>query len=456
VTLRYSYVRGSKFYFQRPIPKDLQDRYNGAKLVKVSLGTSDVRIAARKIEQLNKKYEAEWTLLRASPDSTPESIQERAIEELQKWGLSADPTTNDSDAVDLFRDHLDDRRARYVGGDEEAYWNADGSEYLSPVEIRAAQLLAGAVRPTLSDALDLYLKVHPKRGDETFVSYTRRAFATLTDAIGDKPLDELSREDAHAYVTKGLARGNKSGTIRRRLNTIKAVVETYFREKEIDRKNPFASVPIPTEGNDEKKRQPFTDAELATLFAACKTKDDDVRWLIAILGDTGARLAEIAGLTLDDLVLHAPDGTPSEIPHVIIRVHPWRSLKNDTSARTVPLLGHALWAAQRVKETAKKGQRFAFPRYTSADGTKATHASNTIAKWMRSLKVDVGPDGLSKKIDHTAHELRHTMADRLREVGCPPEIRLAIGGWTIDGIGATYGKGYTLRVMSEWLSKVVL
>ncbi|UXC36635.1 DUF6538 domain-containing protein [Cupriavidus gilardii] len=438
MTLRYSYARGGTIYFQRAVPDDLRDRYP-AKLIKINLGTGDVRIAARKIEQLNRELEAEWTLLRASPEATPKTIKGQAEELLKKWGLSPAPAENDSDARDLFYDHLEAKRERYAAGDEHLYRENPTDEYLSPVEVKAAQLLAGTIKPTLSDALELYLKVHPKRTDEKFVTYTKRAFVTLTDAIGDKAIHELSREDAHTYVAKAQERGNRTGTIRRRLNVVKAVIETYLREKEIDRKNPFASVPIPTEGDDEKKREPFTEGELKTLFAACKAKDDDVRWLVAILGDTGARLAEIAGLSLADIILDA------ETPHIVIQPHPWRSLKNKASERMVPLLGHALWAAQRVKETATKGQRFAFPRYTTADGTKADHASATIAKWIRGLKIE-----------HTAHELRHTMADRLREVQCPEDIRFAIGGWASKDIGSKYGKGYSLRVMAEWLARVTI
>jgi len=43
--------------------------------------------------------------------------------------------------------------------------------------------------------------------------------------------------------------------------------------------------------------------------------DDDVRWLIALLTDTGMRLAEAVGLPLADVVI---DG---EIPHVVV----WRA-----------------------------------------------------------------------------------------------------------------------------------
>ncbi|AIU28656.1 recombinase [Pandoraea pnomenusa] len=441
VSLKNAFLRGGVIYYQRAIPKDLQGRYS-AKLVKTSLGTSDVLIAKRKIEQINRELEAEWALMRGHPEATPKSIQGQAIELLRKWGLSPDPTPDDADAVELFRDHLDEKRERYADGDETTYRDADGSEYLSPVKIKAAQIIAGTVKPVLTDALELYLQVHPKRSDERFEGHTRLVFKTLTDVVGDKPIADLSRSDAHKYVAAEIARGVKTGTVNRYMNTIRAIIGTWLREKESDKPNPFTRIPIPENGGDAKKREPFTGAELRTLFDACKTKDDDVRWLTAILGDTGARLAEITGLALDDLVLDA------ETPHVVIQPHPWRSLKNASSARSVPLAGMALWAAQRVKQAARRGQIFAFPRYTSADGTKATHASNTIAKWIRSLEVD------GKAMNHTAHELRHTMADRLRDVQCPEDIRQAIGGWATRDIASKYGKGYSLKVMAEWLAKV--
>jgi integrase len=443
VTLKYSFARGGMIYFQRAIPDDLQARY-GAKRVKVSLETGDIRLAAKKVEALNQELEAEWSLLRGHPESAPKNIREQAEDLLKKWGLSPAPTANDSNARDVFYDHLDDKRARYADGDEVIYRDANGGEFLNPVEVKAAQLLAGTTKATLSDALDLYLKVHPKRADEKFATYQRRAFMTLIAVTGDKAIEQLSRDDAHKYVSDEQSKGNKTATIRRRINTIKAVIETYLREKGINWKNPFSAVPIPTEGEDTKKRKPLTATELSTLLAQCKTADDDIRWLIAILADTGARLAEITGLALNDITV---DG---DAPHVTIKPHPWRSLKNKGSERTVPLVGHALWAAQRIIESAPKGQLYAFPRYTTEDGTKATHASNTVAKWMRSLKVD------EKSLNYTAHELRHTMADRLRDVQCPEDIRFAIGGWASQDVGSKYGTGYGLKVKAEWLSKVAL
>jgi integrase len=217
------------------------------------------------------------------------------------------------------------------------------------------------------------------------------------------------------------------------------VMKRYILEKKLNQANPFASIPIPDEGEDSEDAIPYTTEEVAALVAASLKSDDDPRWLVAMIADTGARLAEIAGLALADIHLDA------KVPHVVIKVHPWRSLKNKASARAVPLLGCALWAARRVMESAEDGQRFAFPRYNKTKKTNANSASATLNKWIQE----------SVKLDHTVHELRHTMADRLREVQCPADVRLAIGGWSVKGVGEGYGLGYTLRVMAEWLEKVL-
>ena len=48
------------------------------------------------------------------------------------------------------------------------------------------------------------------------------------------------------------------------------------------------------------------------------------------------------------------------------------------------------------------------------------------------------------------------MKDRLREAGCPKDIRDAIQGHSSKDIAETYGQGHTLRTMQEWLLKVAV
>ena len=46
------------------------------------------------------------------------------------------------------------------------------------------------------------------------------------------------------------------------------------------------------------------------------------------------------------------------------------------------------------------------------------------------------------------------MRDRLRAVKCPKEIIDQIGGWSSVDVGESYGEGFSLINLSEWLNKI--
>ena len=102
-----------------------------------------------------------------------------------------------------------------------------------------------------------------------------------------------------------------------------------------------------------------------------------------------------------------------------------------------------LWAAKRVKGS-NTTSPYAFPRYTSAKGTNANSASAAINKWLRPRV----PEGC------VIHSFRHSLRDRLREVECPSDVVDAIGGWSTEGVGQGYGKGYGLELKARWMQKI--
>jgi hypothetical protein len=59
-------------------------------------------------------------------------------------------------------------------------------------------------------------------------------------------------------------------------------------------------------------------------------------------------------------------------------------------------------------------------------------------------------------ITHVLYEVRHSIADRLRNVNCPIEARYAIEGHALGNVGEDYGFGYGLPIMRDWLLKVAL
>ncbi|MCL7405017.1 tyrosine-type recombinase/integrase [Paradonghicola geojensis] len=256
----------------------------------------------------------------------------------------------------------------------------------------------------------------------------------LFSIAGDKEVANYKREDARMMVGQLHARGVKTATIRKRINSICAVLNYAYAELDIERRNPFSRVVISGEGLDVKRRGTFTIDQLREGYEETLASKSTVRLLFPILGETGCRIGEIVGLRLEDVDL--------EQGVIHIRPHSHRRLKTAGSERTLPLLGYA----DKAMREALRGSDgvFVFPQYYRPNGFVATHASNALNKW---IKARFG--GL------TAHSLRHTMRDRMRAVEAPLELIDQIGGWSsIGGVGTKYGKGYDLQQVKRWMEQV--
>ena len=286
----------------------------------------------------------------------------------------------------------------------------------------------------MSYALQLYLALKAKTKDKRFTAYANRAVGYLFTAVGDKYLPDYTRADANAFRDFLIKRGLVNTSVKRNFEVVRAIFNLAEREHALDIKNPFANILL-INIKAGTVRPPLKPEEVDRLQTLCKKHDDEMRWLIALLSDTGIRLSEACGLLISDINLS------SDLPFINIQPHQWRSLKTVSSKRTVPLVGASLWSAQRIVSNASS--EFAFPRYCSSEGHKADSASNALNKWMRPHVQKGG----------VIHSFRHSMRDRLREVECPSDIIDQIGGWQSAGVGQSYGQGYSIKVMHKWLSK---
>lgn len=295
------------------------------------------------------------------------------------------------------------------------------------------------IMPTIEHALDLYIRLKAPGKGELFEAHARRNIASFTAAVGVIALNHMRKSHGGQFRDYLLAQGLSSSSITRVFSSVKAIINLALREWDIDATNPLAGTYIPEVGKS-KKRVPFCEAEIKVIQRECRDLNDDKRWLIALISDTGMRLAEAAGTSIDDIRLE------DSVPHIVVRNHPWRRLKTSSSNRVIPLVGASLWAAKCIVANASNDVAFAFPRYTSPTATNANSASAALNKWVKA-RVTSGA---------VIHSFRHSLRDRLRSVGCPSDIADAIGGWTTGGIGNSYGSGYTLEVTAGWLQRIVL
>jgi integrase len=368
--------RNGIYYFQRRVPMDVRSHYNSYAIA-CSLKTRSRKIALRAASSLSLQLEEYWMTLR---------VNQLTSIHCQKLKTSPD-------------------RA------------ASGVSFMN--------------------AKDLYLKLKGQGRAESFITYTERNVDYVIEAIGNKDLMDYEPSDGGVFRDWLTEKGLASSSVKRVFSTIRAITNLAIAEHGLDMRSPFANVYFP-ELDDIKERLPVSPHDIKLIQRHCRETNDEMRWLLALISDTGMRLAEAAGLALNDIVLD------SEIPYINLKPNDSRRLKTKQSSRKIPLIGLSLWAAQQVKS--EFNGTYAFPRYTKGGRCNANSASAALNKWVKQIATQ--PVSL--------HSFRHSLTDRLRAVQCPRDIIDAIGGWTVGSIGEKYGQGYTVDILHQWMSKIVI
>lgn len=383
----FTFIKNGVFYFSRRIPKELRHHYSSPRIA-YSLRTKSPKIAEVRARKAAEQLDEYWYMLRSRD-------------------------------ADLPGHHM--LRMEQAGG---------GS-------CTALQPAVSSSSVLLSEAVGIYLQQKGKNRPVTSRRAAERSCGYVIDACGDKHLEAYTKADANAFRDALIARGLAGSSMTRVFGTVRAVTNFAASEQGLILNNPFSGVYFDREAG-VSDRVPFSVEDLKTVQTRCRELDDDLRWLVALVSDTGMRLAEAAGMSRDDFV-EAADGSLA----ARVRPHPWRRLKTKSSERDVPLEGEALWAAHRIlaQQTSSK---FAFPRYNKKETTNANSASAALNKWIK----EHASKGCSM------HSFRHSMRDRLRAVECPADIVDQIGGWQTDGVGHGYGKGYPLEVLRKWVRLV--
>ena len=359
----YIQERDGLFYFVRRVPDDLRCNYTSPK-IRRSLRTRSLSVATRSAKSINQRLEDYWLGLRLQQIDIP--------------AISLVRMASSSDKNCL----------------------------------------------TLSDARDLYLRLKAAGKDKTFVRAAHRNVGNVIKVLGDHPVSAYLSVDAAKYRDWLIDQGMARNTVKRVFSSIRSIVNLAIREEGLNCQNAFSGTFMP-EGLRVQKRQPIPIEDIRSIQQQCYLEDDELRWIIALLSDTGMRLGEAIGLLNSDFVIDI------ETPYINLKPHPWRRLKTTGSERQIPLVGASLWAAQRVLEQ-PSDKLFSFPRYCSEEGHKTNSASAALNKWLKSHASQ----------NTVIHSFRHSMRDRLRAVECPSEIVDQIGGWSTAGVGNSYGNGY--------------
>ena len=271
----YLYLRDGVYYFVRRVPVDIRSYYSSNR-ISMSLKTKSLATANRAIKSINQRIDDYWLGLRLQKIDIP------ALSVLRIDGLS----------------------------------DADNS-------------------PTLNDALSLYLNLKGAGKDKVFIRTANRNIGYVIQVLGDRPIASYSSSDAAKVRDWLIDKGMNIKTVKRVFSSVRAIVNIAITEKGIECINGFAKTYFPEEVN-ASERKPISIESNKHIQKLCREKDDELRWLIALISDTGMRLGEAVGLLKEDIDLN------HEIPHIRLIPHSWRGLKTKGSRRLIPLVGASL------------------------------------------------------------------------------------------------------------------
>ncbi len=376
LNVSYLYKKRGVYYFSKRVPCDVRSYYKSDRIV-ICLRTKSNVSAIRASKSLYQKLDDYWTSIRLTNMQIP----------AEYMLVSKPPVNSNSEA------------------------------------------------PLLSEALSTYLKLKGEGKNKLFVRTANRSIKYVIELLGDLPIDVYSSKDASKFRDYLLDRGLLISSVKRIFSSIRSIINLSITEEGINCINAFSKTYMP-ESNNIEIRKPIPIKDIRHIQSLCRKYDDDLRWLIALLSDTGMRLGEGAGLLKSDINLN------TEIPHIKLIPHPWRRLKTKSSERDIPLVGASLWACKRILEY-NNDSIFAFPRYTSQKECNTNSASATLNKWLKEKLIN----------EYVIHGFRHSFRDRLRAIECPSDIIDQLGGWSLRSVGQGYGKGYSLKILYAWMKK---
>ena len=339
-------------------------------------------------------------------------------------------------------------RSTLLASQLDSYWaqlrlaNADipGKSILSNTNDLSKTAIDSTESISIEAALKIYLKQKNAGKGKTFKAAAERACRYLSDVAGSKSLHEYSRSDALTFRNALIERGLAGSSVARVFNTVSAIFNFTSNELALELRNPFRGVYF-DKAAGVSKRLPIPTSTIQTIQKSCKEHDDDCRWLVALISDSGLRLSEAAGLTLADINI------TDDVPHLLVRPNTFRNLKTAGSERTIPLVGMSQWAARRlINGNLNETNSAAFPRYTKLGIVNANSASASLNKWLKQYVTE----------GCTMHSFRHSLRDRLRAAECPSDMIDQVGGWAHGSVGKNYGTGYSLKKLQKYLNRIVI
>lgn len=444
VTIPYMHceARSGVYRYRRRVPSDLV-RLVGKKKLDISLKTKDAAEAILRGQKQHSATEAEWARLRARGlDQVAYEVQRS---EMRGLGLMAGNQPSAGPLADAGQ-----KVSEAAWGALSAFGPVTPDSKAGREKVRMAEALVLGVnppQPRLARAVEVYLE---ERGGNNLGDLTKQvgvAVRALEAAMGkvNPVVTDIGHLDAYAMRNGLLARGQSPATVRKRIGTIKTVLNVAKGRLNLtDWENPFLKLTLPKgvkEVAAKDQRDPLTVDEIWRCRAALAGYNPQIRAIWDLMTLTGARLGEICQLHSGDVFLEqAP-------PFIWIRARvEGQSLKSSGSTRRVPLAAGAVSVLRGVLDAGEGSIRSVFTKYAGASGSNS--ASALLIKAMKAA-------GVWRERVKVPYSLRHSHKDWIRAVA-PDDIRQRMHGHGNLAIEDRYGNTDFLERLAKALDEALL
>lgn len=438
-----------RWRYNRRVPKQFY-HVVAKRMIRQSLKTKSIDIARMRRDALEKADDKYWNALALETLSNngltentrdvAEKLYKAAVARALIHGFAYKPIqTLIDDAT------LDDVVARLRKLD------VGVGEKRQPSVVEVEALLGTAPNPTelsqkVSSAFQLYVDkiafdAQFKKSDAQKKSWEKAKRTSINyfiDAIGDINMADITRDHAIKYrnwwmerITQGDPDGNFPipYTANRHIGNIRTLYREFYEFIGDEfRENPFRKLSF--KDDKSSQRASFEDKwvrERILVPGLFDGLNEELRTILYVLIETGARMSEICSLEPDNIFLDC------DIPYISIRAKAKREVKSVDSNRDIPLVGVALEAMKCVPA--------GFPKYMD----KNLLVSASLMKAFKNRKL------LPTK-NHVIYSLRHSFEDRMLEAGIDYDLRCALMGHKNER--PKYGQQGSLKYRRDELLKI--
>ena len=259
----------------------------------------------------------------------------------------------------------------------------------------------------------------------------KRVVKSFAGVVGDKLITELTVDDAIDFRNFWRDRVVQEGIAAKSANREVGQLSGMIKELNILRRLglPDLFKGLRLKGEVDKEPTPYETKFVQNRLLADGALDglnEDARYIIYVIADTGLRPSEVVNLNRKTIHLNA------RIPYVSV-LPDGRRLKTDDSLREIPLVGAAL--------AALKAKPDGFPRYRDNSSTFSATANKFLLE-----------NGLRPTEEHTVYSLRHSFKDRLIAAEAQDSLIDSLMGH--DTYKPKYGKGPSLELKRKYLQRI--